>query len=648
MGTRRFLRHTPGKAMVGGLLVAIVIALVPSPGPATADTRKAVDVPVLRWTACDGGFQCATATVPLDYVHGDGDHHNGDHDNGDHESDDHDNDRAHDRRPNGETIELALLRRPADDQAHKIGSIFVNPGGPGGSGVDFLAAFGQELFSDQVRARFDLIGFDPRGVGQSTPLRCFRTFDEAVAALSPYAFPVTRAEEDVWIAADRRVAKACADRHPAILDHMSTANVARDLDLLRQAVGDRGLTYWGISYGSILGSTYANLFPDKVRAVVLDGVANPVAWYTGRDGDDHDDGDGDDLPVFNRIGVTRSSFATLQQYFALCDAAGPGCALSEGSSRRRFEALAAELRVRPVILEENGETIEVGYDELVSTTLDFLYIPDDWPQLAEMIRSAEEAVAARTAITAARTVFRLAALKASLGAARVATAQEPYPNEVEAGPGVACSETDNPSRTEAWRRTAHASDLADGYFGRPWTWETSICQPWPGADADRYTGPFTATTANPILLVNPRYDPATPYRGAQSVAGLLPRSRLLTVDGWGHTSFFARSTCADRAVSRYLLQVALPAPGTVCPVDHVPFTPEGVAAARPSKAAAAGLLIPSAAARGDGELTSRLTGPAHARARQCPTDEHRRRRAVVQRALHHPGREIAVPEAIIL
>ena len=153
---------------------------------------------------------------------------------------------------------------------------------------------------------------------------------------------------------------------------MSTANVARDLDLLRQAVGDRGLTYWGISYGSILGSTYANLFPTKVRALVLDGVADPVAWYTGRrrQARTHD--------VLDPPAQRPSHLRHPQQYFPLCDAAGPGCALSAGAPPP-LRGAAAELLVRPVILEENGETFEVGYDELVSTTLDFLYYPADWP-----------------------------------------------------------------------------------------------------------------------------------------------------------------------------------------------------------------------------------------------------------------------------
>jgi pimeloyl-ACP methyl ester carboxylesterase len=188
-------------------------------------------------------FQCATAVVPLDYD-----------------------------RPKGKQITLALARLPAANPSRRIGSLFLNPGGPGGSGVDFVLEAGPFLYSDEVRARFDLVGFDPRGIMRSSPLRCYETFDEAIADLWPISFPVTRAEERLWVRSDRAIARACAERGGPILDHMSTANVARDMDLLRRAVGDRKLTYAGYSYGSYLGATYANLFPGKVRALVVDGV----------------------------------------------------------------------------------------------------------------------------------------------------------------------------------------------------------------------------------------------------------------------------------------------------------------------------------------------------------------------------------------
>ena len=144
-------------------------------------------------------------------------------------------------------------------------------------------------------------------------------------------------------------------------------------------------------------------------------------------------------------------------------------------------------------------------------------------------------------------------------------------NFLEGFPAVACSDSDNPDAYAAWSAAAAAAEASFGYFGPLWTWITSICARWPGADADRYTGPFNRATSSPVLVVGNQFDPATRYEGAQTAASLLPNSRLLTVHGWGHTSLFL-SACADAAIARYPIDVALPAPGTVCEQDHVPFS----------------------------------------------------------------------------
>jgi hypothetical protein len=173
----------------------------------------------------------------------------------------------------------------------------------------------------------------------------------------------------------------------------------------------------------------------------------------------------------------------------------------------------------------------------------------------------------------------------ALRARRGVLQQEDYPNFVEGFPGVACSETDNPSNVRAWSRAGRAQDRQFPYFGRPWTWISSICEPWPGWDDDRYAGPWNRTTANPVLVVNPLFDPATPYHGAVTVDRLLPRSRLLTLAGWGHTSLFS-SACIDAHVSTYFLTTRVPAKGTVCEPDVVPFA-EPAATAQALQAAGA-------------------------------------------------------------
>lgn len=519
MPVRQRLRRI-GLTLVAGLVAALLAV------PTAAAAPAAAPVPQLRWADCGDGLQCATARVPLDYD-----------------------------RPQGAQISLALIRLPASDPTHKLGSIFLNPGGPGGSGVDFVREIGRLLFTDQVRARFDLVGFDPRGIIRSTPLRCFATLEQAIAVLPPLAFPVTRAEERIWIQSDRQLAAACAQRGGPIIDHMATADAARDLDLLRRAVGDRRLSYVGYSYGSYLGTTYANLFPSKVRALTVDGVLDPIAWSTGGDEQART------LPFSTRLRSDQGAYATLLEFFRLCDRGGPNCAFSAGDPQRRYAALAGRLRGEPAQLPDGqGGTVPFTYNDLVAVTLGAMYAPDAWPDLAAFLQQLDQLTRPQAAAAALQT------LRVRLGAYH-----EDYPNFVEGAPGVFCSDSDNPDRVSAWARAARAADRRFPYFGRPWTWISSICQPWPGRDTDRYVGPWTRRTANPVLVVGNRFDPATRYQGAVAVANLLPRSRLLTLAGWGHTSLLAGSSCVNAYTSRYLLTTQVPPVGTVCRPDVVPF-----------------------------------------------------------------------------
>jgi pimeloyl-ACP methyl ester carboxylesterase len=549
-------RHRFRRVVLAALVAVLAATLftVPAAGasarPPASGTGSAA-VPKLHWGSCGEGFeafQCTTAVVPLDYD-----------------------------QPKGKQISLALARLPATDPSHKIGSLFLNPGGPGGSGVDFLFEVGPFLYSDEVRAHFDLVGFDPRGIMRSTPLRCYDTLDESLADLAPISFPVTKADERVWVRSDRAISRACAERGGPILDHMSTANVARDMDLLRRAVGDAKLTYAGVSYGSYLGATYANLFPGKVRALVVDGVLDPVAWSTGR-GDQ-----ADTLPFTTRLRSAKGTYATLQEFLRLCDAGGPNCAFSAGDPKRRFDRLARRLLREPVQVVDPGGVLEtITYADMVVVTLVSMYNTAAWPDLADFLQLVWEASSPR-AVGAS-----LQALRARLG---VGLQQEPYPNFVEGFPGVACSETHNPATVGAWAQAARAQDRRYPYFGRPWTWNSSICQPWPGWDDDHYDGPWDHVTANPVLVVGNLFDPATPYHGAVTVDRLLPRSRLLTLAGWGHTSLFA-SACIDAWVSRYLVTTRVPPRGTVCQPDVVPFAEAAATQAQRATPAARAALIP--------------------------------------------------------
>ena len=506
--------------------IAVAANTAADPGRETARAR----VPKLDWRQCKDAkrFECAKARVPLDY-------------------DD----------PDGPRIRLALTRLPASKPARRVGSIFLNPGGPGGSGVGFVQAVGRFLYSDKVRARYDLVGFDPRGIAGSRPIECFETYDDAFAVLdlAPFAFPVTRAEERMWIESDRVYAYACAAMAGRIMDHMSTANVARDMDLLRRAVGDEMMTFAGYSYGSYVGSTYANMFPDRVRAVIIDGVIDPISYATGR-GDE-----AETLPIDARLKSEQGAYDTLLSFFAACDAGGENCAFSEGSPKNRYARLADELLQAPIELpDDEGGTFPFTYAVLVVTSLRAMYSPFSWPVLAEFLQESD------TRAHPARAASALHAVRDQLG-----LRGDRYDQIIEGFAAVWCSDGDNPDQPSAWATAARAADLENQYFGRPWIWSSSICAVWPGQDDDRYIGPFDNETANDVLIIGNINDPATRYQDAVSTARIMPTSRLLTLDGSGHTSLFL-SACVDRHVNRYLLTGEVPAVGTVCDVDVVPFS----------------------------------------------------------------------------
>ena len=487
--------------------------------------------PKIAWSPCNRDlgfpFECGTVQVPLDY----------------------DNQGI-------AAVSIALVRLPATDPARRIGSLFFNPGGPGGSGVDFILSVGPFLYTDEVRARFDFVGFDPRGIARSTAVRCFGTSRQWGPAIAPFPFPVTPEEETIWQGADLFLDAACDQRGTRLIDHMATADVARDLDRLREAVGDEQLSFVGYSYGSYMGVTYANLFPNNFRALVVDGVLNPVEWATGVAGEES-------LPFSTRLHSDIGALATLNEFFRLCDAGGPNCAFSPNSANR-FSVLAAKLRVAPlVITTPEGITFTFTYADLIANALGAMYSSPSWPSFAQFLAAVEAADPPAVLGT------RLFAFWQDLGFI-TKRGNPQYLNSLEGFPGVACSDSNNPNTYAAWSTAAADSEAHDGYFGRIWTWISSICAEWPGSDGDRYIGPFNTSTANPVLVTNKLFDPATRYEGAVFVASLLPNARLLTVSGWGHTTLFS-SHLADQAVALYLLEGTLPDVGTVYNQDFVPF-----------------------------------------------------------------------------
>jgi pimeloyl-ACP methyl ester carboxylesterase len=545
-------------ALVATITAALSVTLLAPPAQATPSaSRSAVAAPAVSWSPCRDGFQCAMVPAPLDY-------------------DD----------PQGVQIGISVIRLPAGEPDQRIGSLLLNPGGPGVSGVDF-ARIAKSL-PLEVRARFDIVGFDPRGTNGSTPLRCFDTFEQAIAILPPSPYPDTPAEEEAQRLADDELGTACAGHGAAVLDHMSTADVARDMDLLRDVLGDQQLTYLGFSYGSVLGQTYANLFPSRVRALAIDGVVDPIAWTTG-----HGE-EAVNTPIGTRVGSADGAGRTLDEFFRLCDAAGPDCGFS-GNASGRYAAMGERLRGHPATITDpvTGETFQMTYNDLIAVTLGALYAPVIWPDLAFFLSDLEQR------LDQAALGQRLAVIRAELGLA--AAPQEQYPNIVEASPGVACSDSVNPRSFAAWQSAADSAEARYGRFGRLWNWDLSACRSWPStAGQDRYTGPWTTPTSSPVLVVGNLFDPATPHQGAVAASQLLPNSRLLTYAGWGHTAYFsAGNYCVDSHVTRYLLTGEVPAADTVCQPEGSPFGPTSAPTLQEAQAGAAlhALAVPDAVRR---------------------------------------------------
>lgn len=474
--------------------------------------------PRLRWHDCGQGFQCSTAAVPLDYA-----------------------------RPRGQTISLALIKLPATDSKHRVGSLFVNPGGPGGSGVDLVRQAGRTLFSGPAYARFDLIGFDPRGIGGSAPVRCFANqADELRLLTSAPTFPLNAAQNSATMRMFAAFAAACGKRNGEILRRVTTADAARDLDLLRAAVGDRQLNFYGLSYGTYFAAVYANLFPGRVRAVIADGVVDPIEYSQ------------DVTSFFYRdsaVGAER----TLDAFAADCAAAGARCALSGGDGaavRHRIDAVLARLRDHPVQLP--GKPAQVlTYQLATDVLLNRLYVPAGWISTAWWLAAIESLEKGKPAVLPPHVMDDVS-----------------YDNGVDALFSVMCSDSAVSHDPRAWPRQLGEADKVAPRFGRTRLYVTLACGSWPAASPDRYTGPFTARTANPVLVIGNTYDPATPISGARELASLLPNSRLLTLNGYGHTALLSEpSQCVQDAITSYLLTTKVPAKGTVCQPDRDPFDP---------------------------------------------------------------------------
>lgn len=531
-----------------------------APGAPTPAQAPDASTDSVTWTRCGGGLQCGNLTVPLDYTD-----------------------------PSKGAIELAIARRPADDTKRKQGVIFINPGGPGGQATLAVPQFAQILGRD-VRAKFDIVGVDPRGVGGSDSAICEAPSGPNDPEPPSVSFPMTDAERKAWFEYDAFKRKVCETSNLRILKYMTTADVARDMDRVRGALKQDKINFYGISYGSYLGATYAAMFPQRVRAMVIDGVLDPVAWATGRSGQ------ASTTPVSTRVNSHRGADEALKAAIAECESVGTDDCIQADTIRDDWNELSESLREAPVKLFESEDgTVYLRYQELIGLTTGMLYDGEGVPDLLMFISELNKELKNLDTLPAAeraqsvvgpksQALYRkLEARDAKLQKSRIAydppqapaeqQQDQPFPAMVYAmSESVMCSETDNPKTPGAWVKAAARADRQAPGFGPQWTYMTSVCSGWKFKGENAFKGSFRSRPAGGMLVMSTLYDPATPYSGAQAVRKLVSNSRLVTVPGWGHATLDV-SGCATKARNDYILTGKLPPRDLTCRPDHRLFTP---------------------------------------------------------------------------
>ncbi|GHG33100.1 MULTISPECIES: alpha/beta hydrolase [Amycolatopsis] len=469
-----------GNRLVTAVAVTTVLGSLLAATPASA--AESVD-----WQPCAGapGVDCGTVTVPVDWAH-----------------------------PDRGTTTVALARRKATDPQARIGSVLMDPGGPGGSGTEEVKS-GWSL-SPEITRRFDTVGFDPRGVGASAQIKC--GLDELIADYPP--MPRNQAEFEQLATHNRNLGESCTRLTGPLAQFGDTKSVARDMDVIRRALGEQKLTYYGVSYGTLMGQQYAELFPDKVRALVLDSNMDH-AQFTAWD---------------FIMSETRSLQAEFGEFAAWCGRT-PSCALHgrdvSGVTRDLQDKAARGELTDP----RSGE--QVTPLTLVSIIQSNFYGPT-WDRLASVLKSFADGTEAS------------AQLRADIPVNYVT-------------PSVLCDDwrlpVHNVAELEVYRRAAAA--LAPDVKLNPLGWASvTSCIGWPNRTSNPQR-PLQIHGAPPLLLLSSRHDPATPYAWSQSVARQTGGT-LLTYDGWGHGAYFKNSSCVTKATDDYLITGRLPAPGTHC------------------------------------------------------------------------------------
>ncbi len=482
--------------------------------PTTTPVTPNPDTGSLTWSSCAGvaaemaGLECATLVVPLDHA-----------------------------APDGETIDVAVARAATADDDLRIGSLVFNPGGPGGSGIEFLTNVAA-VIPPELTERFDLVSFDPRGVGASTAIDCEVDFDDDVSLLAP-------GDDAGWDAlvadAESRV-DTCTPESLALEPYVGTNNAARDLDVLREALGDEQLSYVGFSYGTRLGATYAELFPDRVRALVLDGAVKPT-----------DDG--------ALIGLEQGPGfdAALESFAAACDADADCAPADVGPTLDVYTGLVEEIStVGDFATDDEGRVLTPG--ELTLGVAAALYSTQLWPVLADALFLAES-----------QQDGSLLQVLADIYLGRQPDGT--YDNSQISGLVINCADDPRRPPSDQVRTQAELGAQASVYFADFLRASTGCIGTVDSIDPIAI-GP--ADGAAPILVIGTTGDPATPYQWSVEMAAVLSSGVLYTVEADGHTAFLS-VPCVDDVVIDYLVDLELPDENAGCaaePSDDL-FAPPG-------------------------------------------------------------------------
>ncbi|TFK35059.1 TAP-like protein-domain-containing protein [Crucibulum laeve] len=487
------------------------------------------DIPstTFQWKPCYTRKQCSRLIVPLNY------------------SD-----------PYGEKATIAVIKKPAlfpvDSKEYK-GPVLLNPGGPGGSGVNFLVGSG-DMIGTILGPQFDIISFDPRGVGRSTPRASFFKSDAERALWGEdISFGlVNNSVEGVsrtWARA-QIVGKLAEESDTGHLRHINTDQTARDMLTIVEAFGQKKIQYWGFSYGTVLGATFAAMFPDKVHRLIIDGVADSEDYYSN-------------LWSKNLLDTDKA----LQTFFTGCVAAGPeSCAFHAPKASdiaKNLTTILDSLRKQPIPVRTESAYGLLDYARLKGTILRGLYSP--YRSFQPLAKGLSDLVAGDP-----KTLFKLA--EPMLPLFECSCDSPKNLREInDAAKAIMCNDGDDvPGDLESAQKFFDTF-IKESQWAEVWADGRIGCSGWPKFPKNHFQGPFIANTSHPILLIGNTADPVTPLWAAQKMSRGFTNSVVLTQDSPGHCSLAAPSLCTQQHVRDYFLNGVLPKPGTICSVSTTPF-----------------------------------------------------------------------------